>query len=44
MARAIENGLAGKIPRPPEECWKPFELDTVMDQYTRVLFGSQPLS
>jgi glycosyltransferase involved in cell wall biosynthesis len=44
MARAIENGLAGKIPRPPEGCWKPFELDTVMDQYIHVLFGSQPLS
>ena len=39
MAKAIENGLAGKMPHPPEECWKPFELDRVTDQYINILFG-----
>jgi glycosyltransferase involved in cell wall biosynthesis len=40
MAQAIENVLAGKMPHPPRECWKPFELDTVIDQYVNLLFGS----
>lgn len=39
MARAIENGLAGKMRHPPQECWKPFELDRVTDQYINLLFG-----
>jgi len=38
MAKAIENALAGKMLNPPQECWKPFELDIVMDQYINVLF------
>jgi glycosyltransferase involved in cell wall biosynthesis len=44
MAQAIENVLAGKKLIPPQECWKPFELDFVSDQYIKVLFGSQRLS
>jgi len=42
MAKAIINALSGKIPHPPQECWKPFEIDTVMDRYVNVLFGNQP--
>ena len=40
MAKAIEKALAGKMPHPPDESWKPFELDNVMDQYISVLFES----
>jgi glycosyltransferase involved in cell wall biosynthesis len=44
MAQAIENALAGRIPNPPEECWKPFELDNVLDQYKNVIFPSPLVS
>ena len=40
LARAIENGLDGKSPFPSRESWRPFELDTVVNQYIDVLFGS----
>lgn len=42
LAQAIDNALAGKMQHPPHECWKPYELDTVIDQYSSVLFGGQP--
>ena len=37
MAEGIELALAGKIPRPPRESWRPFELDTVVNQYVQAM-------
>jgi glycosyltransferase involved in cell wall biosynthesis len=44
MARALEEALAGRAPRPSEESWRLYDLDTVVDQYDELLFGrsSQP--
>ncbi len=38
LAQAIELALGGKLPPPPEESWRPFELETVVNQYMNVLF------
>ncbi len=40
LARAIELALAGEIPPPPAESWRPFELDNVVDQYLDVLLAA----
>jgi glycosyltransferase involved in cell wall biosynthesis len=40
LARAIETALGGKIPRPPRESWRRFELEVVLSQYIDVLFGN----
>jgi len=40
LSRAIEDALVGKISPPPRESWKPFEMDTVVDQYINVLVGN----
>ena len=40
LARAIEITLAGKTPSPPPESWRPYELETVVNQYTKLLLGS----
>ncbi|MDD5206916.1 MAG: glycosyltransferase [Desulfobacterales bacterium] len=37
LTLAMENALEGKIPHPTEESWKPFALDTVVDQYIGIL-------
>lgn len=37
LAHTIELVLAGKITRPPQESWRPFELQTVTNQYIQVL-------
>lgn len=42
LARAIESGLDNQIPRPPQESWRPFELNTVVDQYIDALYGAPP--
>jgi glycosyltransferase involved in cell wall biosynthesis len=39
MARSIEAALDGGVPRPSPESWRPFELQTVLDQYLDVFFG-----
>lgn len=39
LAQAIEVGLAGKTPRPTAESWRPYAVETVVDQYIS-LFGS----
>ena len=41
LARAIEMTLAGKTPRPPCESWLPFERETVVNQYLKILLGNQ---
>lgn len=40
MAEGIELALAGKIRPAPPESWQPFELDTVVDQYTQAMLPS----
>jgi glycosyltransferase involved in cell wall biosynthesis len=37
LAQAIEAGLAGKTPSPTAESWQPYALETVVDQYIRLL-------
>jgi glycosyltransferase involved in cell wall biosynthesis len=40
LARAIETALVNKTPPPPQESWRPFELETVVTQYINVLEGN----
>jgi glycosyltransferase involved in cell wall biosynthesis len=40
LARAIKTTLTGKRSRPPWESWRPFELETVVNQYIDILLGS----
>ncbi len=40
LALAIETALAGKMPRVPRESWRPFEPETVVNQYINVLLES----
>jgi glycosyltransferase involved in cell wall biosynthesis len=40
LAQAIDMALAGEIPPPPPESWRPFELETVVDQYLEVLLAA----
>jgi Glycosyltransferase len=42
LALAIEYSLANRETYPPEESWKPFELDFVTDQYLNILLRSLP--
>lgn len=39
MAQAIEAALVSERAVPPPNSWRPFELHTVVDQYSRVLLG-----
>lgn len=39
MAAAIARGLAGAIPPPAPESWRPYEIDAVADRYVALLFG-----
>jgi len=38
LARAIESALNDKAPGPPSESWRPYDLDTVVNQYINLLF------
>jgi glycosyltransferase involved in cell wall biosynthesis len=40
LAQAIEMTLGGNGLRPPKDCWAPYELEHVVDQYINVLTGS----
>jgi len=40
LAKAIEATLAGQTPRPPQESWLPFEMETVVNPYINMLLGS----
>lgn len=40
LAQTIEEALDNKTPHPPPESWRPYELETVVDQYLGVLLGS----
>lgn len=37
LARAIETSLESETPRAPRESWRPFELETVVNQYISTL-------
>lgn len=37
LAKAIKATLAGQTPRPPQEAWLPFEMETVVDLYVDML-------
>jgi glycosyltransferase involved in cell wall biosynthesis len=37
LTRAMESALAGRLEPPPEESWRPYELDTVVDEYLELL-------
>lgn len=38
MAHAIKSALNGETPHPTHKSWKPYELETVVDQYLNTLF------
>jgi glycosyltransferase involved in cell wall biosynthesis len=40
LARAMDAALDGKIPRPPEESWRPYELEAVVDEYLPLLVNA----
>jgi glycosyltransferase involved in cell wall biosynthesis len=40
LAAAIEKALAGRVDPPPTESWRPYVLETVVGQYTNLLFGN----
>ena len=42
LARAIESTLDSNVSSPPPESWQPYDLDSVVNQYVELLFGSQP--
>jgi glycosyltransferase involved in cell wall biosynthesis len=37
LAEGIKLGLAGQTPRPSRDSWHPYELDTIVDQYIKIL-------
>ena len=39
LARALEAALEDDTPLPGPESWSPYELDTIVEQYRRVLLG-----
>lgn len=39
MATALEDALAGRVPRPTAESWQPYEQETVVDAYLELLLG-----
>jgi glycosyltransferase involved in cell wall biosynthesis len=44
IALSVENALAGRGPHPPQDWWKPYGLEAVVDRYIKVLFPGQTLS
>ncbi len=44
LAATITAALNGKTPPPPADSWQPYELDRVVDQYTRILFDGDGLA
>lgn len=41
LARAMDAALSGELIRPPDESWKPYEVDLVVDQYLELLVGTR---
>lgn len=44
LAEAISAALEGRTPKPPADSWRPYELNGVIDQYVRILFGRNELA
>jgi len=42
LAEGIDDALSGRIARPPPESWRPYEIESVVDQYLRLLLGGAP--
>lgn len=40
LSRGIGSALAGKVPRPTEASWRPYEQETVVTRYLEVLVGA----
>jgi glycosyltransferase involved in cell wall biosynthesis len=40
LSRAMEAALAGRLESPPDESWRPYELDRVVDEYLELLFDT----
>jgi glycosyltransferase involved in cell wall biosynthesis len=40
LALAMDAALDGRLSRPPDESWRPYELDAVVDKYLPLLVGS----
>ena len=40
LARAIEMTLEGRTAKPPSECWQPYELGMVVNQYIKLFLAS----
>jgi len=41
LAQGIHDALDGKIPRPPRESWRPFDSETVVNQYIDLLLRTR---
>lgn len=39
LAETIKLALTGQTPRPSKESWRPYELETVVNQYLRLFWG-----
>jgi glycosyltransferase involved in cell wall biosynthesis len=42
LSEAMVKALNGQIPRPPQESWQPYALETIVDQYVELLLKEQP--
>ena len=41
LAAAMEEALDGRLARPPDESWQPYELDAVVDEFLRLMFDGR---
>ena len=41
LAAAMEEALDGRLARPPDESWQPYELDAVVDEFLRLVFDGR---
>ena len=41
LADAMDAALDGRLARPPAESWRPYELETVVDEYLQLLVGAR---
>jgi len=42
LAAAMNEALDGRLARPPDESWQPYELDAVVDEFLRLMFDGRP--
>jgi glycosyltransferase involved in cell wall biosynthesis len=41
LTAAMEEAVDGRLPRPPDESWQPYELDAVVDEFLRLMFDGR---